>query len=167
MKKLLLILLCVPLIGLGQELGDYYISEGDPKTHGLDFKIKKPIGYYQYFGTIPTTIVGFGTVEKDIEIHFLISVYPDTHPLSEKFKKMDNSEIKNHIQSIDGMEYYELCGYPGATIESGDDIGSLLQSFIFINNKQFWIKLTVMDKHIPSELEDLFYKMCNTLEFIQ
>jgi len=41
MKKLLLILLCLPFIGFGQ-LGDYYTSDGNFKNNGLEFKFKKP-----------------------------------------------------------------------------------------------------------------------------
>ena len=44
MKKLLLILLLLPLISFGQ-LGEYYNAEGHPKAKGLSFKIKKPLGF--------------------------------------------------------------------------------------------------------------------------
>ena len=46
MKKIILILLCVPLIGFGQ-LEDYYKSKSHPKAKGLNFQIKTPSGFEQ------------------------------------------------------------------------------------------------------------------------
>ena len=53
MKKLLLILLCLPMVGftqsdeslLGDGFGDYFKTYGNPKAKGLEFKIKIPLGY--------------------------------------------------------------------------------------------------------------------------
>ncbi len=54
MKKLLLILLFLPMIGFGQSnnkswlgdgLGEYFETNGNTKSKGLDFKIKITLGY--------------------------------------------------------------------------------------------------------------------------
>ena len=47
MKKLLLILLCVTMIGFTQGLGDHFKSEGHNKSKEFNFKIKTPIGFEQ------------------------------------------------------------------------------------------------------------------------
>jgi len=69
------------------------------------------------------------------------------------------------IVSAEDLEYYELCGYPGWIGEEGAQEYRSLQSFTLIRNNIFVIKATVRNKYIPSDVEELFYKMSNTLEF--
>ena len=165
MKKLLLILLCLPFIGFGQ-LGDYYISDGKLKNNGLEFKLKKPNGYVQFAGKIPTTIVGFGKKDAPGEIEFYISIYTLEQFELQNLRNASKSELKDMIVTAEDMQYYELCGYPGWIGEDGAQGYRSLQSFTFIRNNIFVIKATVRNKYIPSDVEELFYKMSNTLEFI-
>ena len=164
MKKLLLILLCLPFIGFGQ-LGDYYISDGKLKNNGLEFKLKKPNGYVQFAGKIPTTIVGFGKKDAPGEIEFYISIYTLEQFELQNLRNAGKSELKDMIVSAEDLEYYELCGYPGWIGEEGAQEYRSLQSFTLIRNNIFVIKATVRNKYIPSDVEELFYKMSNTLEF--
>ena len=46
MRKLILLLLFIPLFSFGQ-LGEYYFSNGHPKSKGLNFQIKNPLGFEQ------------------------------------------------------------------------------------------------------------------------
>ena len=69
------------------------------------------------------------------------------------------------IVSAEDLKYYELSGYPGWIGEEGAQGYRSLQSFTFIRNNIFVIKATVRKKYMPSEIEELFYKMSNTLEF--
>mgnify|MGYP003964254769 CR=1 FL=1 len=164
MKKLLLLLLCVPLIGLGQGLGDYYISEGNPKTNGLEFKIKKPIGYELSPVFIPTTIVEFKKSNNGVLTQFNISIYTFEQLGFQDMKNASKSELKDIIVQI--SQYYELCDYPGFIDEDGDQGYRQLTSFTFIGNNVFTIRVIVKNTYIPSDVEDLFYKMSKTLEFI-
>ena len=167
MKKLLLILFCLPMIGFAQ-LGDYYISDGKLKNNGLEFKFKKPNGYFQFAGKIPTTIVGFSkkvVMGAPVEIEFYISIYTLEQFELQNLRNAGKSELKDMIVSAEDLKYYELSGYPGWIGEDGAQDYRSLQSFTFIRNNIFVIKATVRNKYIPSDVEELFYKMSNTLEF--
>jgi hypothetical protein len=164
MKKLLLILLCLPLIGFGQ-LGDYYTSDGSLKNNGLEFKLQKPNGYVQFTGQIPTTIVGFGKKDSQVLIEFYVSIYTLEQFELQNLRNASKSELKDMIVSAEDLEYYELCGYPGWIGEEGVQGYRSLQSFTLIRNNIFVIKATVRNKYIPSDVAELFYKISNTLEF--
>ena len=165
MKKFILLLI-VPFLSFGQ-LSEDYISKGDPKAHGLNFSIKFPSGYNQAPVSLPTTLTSYTKKEKDINVSFFISVYTLEEIDSEQFKNKSKSTLKRHIESIEELEYYELCGYPGGVMK----MGGHLQAFIFIKNKQFWIKVNLADNqlknlgYIPLKIEDLFYKVTKSLTF--
>ena len=46
MKKIVCLLFFIPFISFSQ-LGEYYFSKGHPKSKGLNFQIKKPLGFEQ------------------------------------------------------------------------------------------------------------------------
>ena len=75
MKKLLLILLCLPMIGFGQ-LGEYYKPIGHSKAKGLKFQIKKPLGFEQLEADRPNIVQKWTKNLKDIDkaITFLINL---------------------------------------------------------------------------------------------
>lgn len=153
------------MIGFGQ-LGDYYISDGKLKNNGLKYKFKKPNGYVQISGKIPTTIVGFSKKDASSEIEFYISIYTLEQVELQDLKNESKSELKAMIVSAEDLEYYELSGYPGWIAEEGIQDYRSLQSFTFIRNNIFVIKAIVKNKYMPSEIKELFHKMSNSLEFL-
>ena len=117
---------------------------------------------------IPTTIVGFSkkvVIGAPVEIEFYISIYTLEQFELQNLRNAGKSELKDMIVSAEDLEYYELCGYPGWIGEDGVQGYRSLQSFTLIRNNIFVIKATVKNKYIPSDVEELFYKMSNTLEF--
>ncbi len=167
MKKLLLILAFLPLIGISQLSDYYYFSNGNPKTNGLEFSIKKPLGYEQMSGGISTTIVKFSKLNEKITKEIIISIYTLEEAGLEDMRNVSKSELKEFFGSSENEQYYELCGYPGWIAEDGFNNFRSLQSFTIINNNIFVMKASIMQKHIPYELEALFYKMSKTLEFLE
>ena len=168
MKKLIIFVTTFffSAVVFSQSLGDYYISKSSAKTKGLSFKIKKPLGYTEFEGKIPTTIVGFSNNSNTITE--LLEIYISIYALKDWDMEFLQTISKNDIKSIfreSGMEYYELCGLPGWFAEE-DNLGHHIQSFTIIGKNLFVIKLGKMSGTLSSREKEFFHKMAKSLSFL-
>jgi len=152
-------------ISLSQSLGDYYTVKSNSKNKGLSFKIKKPLGYKQFEGKIATTIVGFSNNSNTID--GLTELYISIYALKDWDMEFIQTMSKNEIKSIfreGGMEYYELCGFPGWIAEE-NTLGHHMQSFTIIGENIFVIKFGKISGTLSSMEKELFHKVAKSLTF--
>ena len=90
----------MPLIGLGQELGDYYKSNSNLKAKGLNFKIKTPLGFEQLEADRPNIVQKWikDRENTDLMQTFLIGV---------KYLPLEatKAEWKDFLLNQDGIDF--------------------------------------------------------------
>ena len=167
MKKLLLILLCLPIVGFGQ-LGDYYTAKDHPKAKGVDFTIKVPDGYEASEGKRTNTIQVFNkknSIPITIHIYSYLDVLPEMS-LHGKNRNTLKSAVKDIIEAIKldaKIEYYESGGYPGYIAEGKESGVTSYQLNTFLENQLFIVGFTGLS--ISETDRELLKEMANTLYF--
>ena len=183
MKKLLLILLCLPMIGFGQ-LGDYYISDGHPKAKGLDFEIKTPLGFEQMEADRPNIVQKWIKNPKDNNtiVTFMVMVYNlpqemqnQTSELRQylKFENGVEEMIKEVGENVSNGQYYVLDNYPGVyyeNVEVGERMGFTFTMYtkiaqVFLEKHYLMIQMMAIDKGLLEENTKLFNSLANSVIF--
>ena len=183
MKKLLLILLCLPMIGFGQ-LGDYYKSEGHPKAKGLEFEIKTPLGFEQLEADRPNIVQKWIKNPKDnntmVTFMVLINNMPQEmqNQTSEwkQYLKFENGveEMINEVgKNVSNGKYYVLDNYPGMYYENMQEIERMeftLTSYsktvqVFLEKHHLTIQISSMKKDLLEENTKLFHSLANSVIF--
>ena len=130
MKKLLLILLLLPLISFGQ-LGEYYSSQGHLKTKGLTVQVRKPLGFDQMEADRPNIVqkwVKDGTDNsKLVTFNILVKYLPEeaqgfsknewTQYLKYESGISEMVEESNELGKAENEKYVKLDNYPGLFFE--------------------------------------------------
>ena len=81
-------------------------------------------------------------------------------------KGRTKNELKEAIVSM-GVEYYELCGFPGWVEETNTSMGTMLGVYIIMEENAFNVNLVKLRSNsIPNQEKQLFYIMLNSLQFI-
>ena len=184
MKKLLLILLCLPFFGFGQ-LGDYYKSNGHPKAKGLNFQIKTPLGFEKMEADRPNIVQKWIKNPKDNNTMVLFMILVKNLPTELKGVSKEDwmqylkyeSGVKELTESygipINNEKYYVLDNYPGIYFESIyeaqrlDNVIKLYQytTQVFIDDYFFTITMQSPKKHVLEENLKLFYSLANSVIF--
>ena len=178
MKKLLLILLFLPMIGFGQSnnkswlgdgLGEYFETNGNPKSKGLEFKIKIPLGYESNGeGKKEETVQLFKSSSGILLMLQVVNLANDPRyfqflELSEEDRKR---KVKNNLVSSSEAIYCEIKDYPSAitNLWLKDKKISHLSTFTIV--KEYRLSITFMSNYILGENDMEFCKeMLNTIEF--
>jgi len=184
MKKLLLILLCLPLFiypqsdnsFLADGFGEYFTTKGNPKLEGIDFKIKIPLGYKS---------IGEGKKEETIQMYsssgettFLLIQAIDLrkYPKYESILQLNNAERKLNIEKStinhqrnypkETLIYLEVNDYP-ATIGLAWSIEQQMSHLIGgITTENYVINFIFSSKFFLQKKDVEFCKeMLNTIEF--
>ena len=183
MKKLFLLLLCLPIIGFGQ-LGNYYKSEGHPKAKGLEFEIKTPLGFDQMEADRPNIVQKWIKNPKDNNtmVQFMVLVYNMPQEMQDQ-----KSEWKQYLKFEDGVEemiaeygenvsngkYYVLDNYPGMYYENMEDFERMDFSVtlyskvvqVFLEKHHLTIQMSSMKKDLLEENTRLFHLLANSVIF--
>tara|TARA_B110000091_G_C13662264_1_gene410107 strand:+ start:33 stop:560 length:528 start_codon:yes stop_codon:yes gene_type:complete len=174
MKKLLLILLCVPMIGFGQKnnfgtlLGDYEVIKNHPNAKGIDFIFRKPFGYNEMSHTSQNTVKLYSSGNSstaDREIIFQVFDYKTYFP---EGKYINDSSIFEMIELLKknnpSTEYYAIGKYPGYIFRERIEHYTSLQINIFLEDVFFVISFTSVYIIGPSDIKYL-KKISNAVIF--
>jgi len=184
MKKLLLILLCSPIIVLGQ-LGDYYKPIEHPKAKGLNFQIKIPLGFEQMEADRPnvvqkwiknptdnSTMVLFMVIVKDLPVEIQnVSIKEWRQYL--KYESGVDDMIAGLGDAAISPKYYVLDNYSGLYYEGLIEQERLDYTFkmyhktvqVFLDKHLFQIQILSLSKELLEENTKLFLSLGNSVLF--
>ena len=185
MKKLLLVLLALPLIGFGQ-LGEYYKPIGHPKAKGLNFQIKKPLGFEQMEGDRPNIVQKWTKDLEDIDktITFLIlvnNIPKEMQNISQKewqqYIRFEGGlkELTENVDNIYNAKYYVLDNFPGVYYEGEDNFQRTDKEIIifykiaqvFTSKHMFQIQMLTNNKELLKKNESLFNSLANSVILLE
>jgi hypothetical protein len=183
MKKLLLVLLALPMLGFGQ-LGDYYTAKGHPKAKGLNFQIKKPLGFEQMEGDRPNIVQKWIKNPKDnntmVQFMVLVKNMPQEMQIQKsewiQYLKFENGveELVNIVgKNVSKGKYYVLDRYPGIyyeNMEVGERMGFTFTFYtktvqVYLEKHHLTISMTSADKGLLEENTKLFHLLANSVIF--
>ena len=167
---------------LGQ-LGDYYYSNGHPKSKGLNFQIKKPLGFEQSEGDRPNIVQKWHTNKSDNNkmVSFMILVQTN-----EELKDISTEEWNQYLKYEGGVKdiasalpnssnykFFVVDNYPGVISDAEMTIQRLdleltlylTQITIFVDSYGFSLQLQSPVKRIRDENKGLLYKLANSIIF--
>jgi len=177
MKKLLLILLCLPMIVFGQ-LGDYYNPKGHPKAKGLNFQIKTPLGFEQQEADRPNIVqkwtkgnVAFMVLVKNLDQELQNIPKQDWR----EYLKYGSGvkEFTSEMPNVSNSKYYVLDNYPGVYCELWMDMDRndlslrihMAQASVFLEEHMFIFQLAGSTKEEIREYSKLFSLLTNSIVF--
>jgi hypothetical protein len=176
MKRLLLILLCVPLIGFGQ-LEDYYKSKSHPKAKGLNFQIKTPSGFEQKEADRPNIVQKWtkGTATFMVMVKNLdqeMKNIPKKDWIDYLKYGSGVTDLASEVPNTSNLKYYVLDNYPGVYYELWMDMERndrsfrlhMTQATVFLEEHMFLFQLTGTKEELR-EYSKLFYLMGNSVIF--
>lgn len=165
MKKLLLILLFLPMIGFGQMIFDVI---NHPKSKGLNFSIKEPVDF-QRTDSKNNDIVYTWMKGKEMMININIKEMPGfDYTKNECIQMMQDENILENFADMvnaEKAEYIIIDSYPG--FKTQYYLGGYYNKSIslFINDKMFTLSmLTGKESKLDIYKED-FLQMANSLVF--
>ena len=181
MKKLLLILLLLPLISFGQ-LGDYYNSEGHPKAKGLNFKIRKPLGFEQNEADRPNIVQKWEKYKTDndkyVSLMILVKKFPSE---MQGFSKDDWTQYLKNDGGVDDFapedaynkKFIVVDNYPAVSYDCSVEISQMNLTFkrymsiimVPIDDNGFQIMFQAPSKRILEANKSLFYRLANSVVF--
>ena len=186
MKKLLLILLLLPLISFGQ-LGEYYSSQGHLKTKGLTVQVRKPLGFDQMEADRPNIVqkwVKDGTDNSKMVIFTILVKYlPEeaqgfsknewTQYLKYESGVIDMAEEMNELGKTKNEKYIKLDDYPGLFFEGYMDAQRLdftmrfhyYQIQVFVDKYLVSIMMMSPVKSVLESNNSLFLGLSNSIIF--
>ncbi len=190
MKKLIFFLLCIPFISFSQEgLGEYYKSNNHPKSKGLNFQIKKPLGFEQMEADRPNIVQKWMKDRYDNNklVMFMVQVRylpKEIQSVSKKewtqyFKyETGVSDIIEEMNSMDNSfanngKYFNLDNHPGVYYEGYMDMDRLDVRYrlyhktiqVFVDNYIFLLQINSPVKSVLESNNFLFRNLANSVIF--
>ena len=180
MKKYILLLI-IPLLSFGQ-LGEYYYSKGNPKAKGLNFKIKKPLGFDQMEGNRPNVVQKWTkkSTNYDSMVTFLILVKNlpiEMQNISQEewrqFFKYEGGveEFTQAMENTSNEKYFVLDNYGGICYNQEVSIERLeyeLKMFtktaqVLTSKHMFQIQMGCSSEEVLKNNEWLFQSLANSV----
>ena len=181
MKKLLLILLLLPLISFGQ-LGEYYNAEGHPKAKGLSFKIKKPLGFEQKEADRPNIVQKWEKYKTDndkyVSLMILVKKFPS------ELQGFSNDEWTQYLKNDGGIDdfapedsynkkFIVVDNYPAVWYDYSAEASRMNRTFkryvsyiiVPIEDNGFQIMFQAPTKELLEENKLLVYRLANSVVF--
>ncbi len=185
MKKSILflaIMLC-PILVFGQ-LGDYYSSNGHPKAKGLNFQIKKPLGFEQNEADRPNIVQKWekNKTNNDEYLAFMIIVKkldPEVIGFSKsdwtKYLK-DDGGVKDFASAFENPineKFLVIDNFPAAGFDASQEVSRLdfkiriyfSQIMVIVNNHTFLMQFQSTKKNNLERNKSLFYQLANSVIF--
>jgi len=182
MKKLIL-LLFIPLLSFGQ-LGEYYYSNGHPKSKGLNFQVKKPIGFEQNEADRPNIVQKWekNKTNNDEYVSFMIIV----KRLPAEMRGFGNSEWNQYLKNEEGIdnfssafsnasnkEFLVIDNYPSVMFDASDKMSRLGFTFeiyfshimVIVDDYSFTMMFQATSKRNLQNNKSLFYSLANSVIF--
>ena len=182
MRKLILILLFIPLVSFGQ-LGEYYFSDGHSKSKGLNFQIKKPLGFEQNEADRPNIVQKWEKDKNDNNkyVAFMIIVKKDDEikALSKKdwiqYLKYEGGveDMTSGLPNSSNSKFYTIDNYPGVITDVNMTMDRLDKKFtiymtqitVFVESYAFIFQLSSPSKINREANKSLYYKLSNSIIF--
>ena len=180
MKKLLLILLCLPMIGFGQKIFDVI---NHPKSKGLNFSITEPAEFERVDGKRPNILYNWlknrDNLTNRITISILIKKLPEELQLKKneliQYLKFDGGvkDLTAGANNVTKEKYIVLESYPGAMFNSTSQAQRIdyeMKFFnktviLFVEGKGFKITMSAFTKSSLEINEGIFISMVNSIVF--
>ncbi len=182
MKKLLLLLLFIPLVSFGQ-LGEYYFSNEHPKSKGLNFQLKKPLGFEQSEADRPNIVQKWEKDKTDNNkyVAFMIIVKKD-----DELKSLSRDEWAQYLKYEGGVEdmasgipnssnskFFTIDNYPGVITDLSMTMERLDYTFtiymtqisVFVESYAFMLQLQSPIKRNRDNNRKLLYLLANSIIF--
>ena len=182
MKKLLLLLLFIPLVSFGQ-LGEYYFSNGHPKSKGLNFQIKKPFGFEQNEADRPNIVQKWEKDKADNNkyVSFMIIVKKE-----DELKSISKEEWIQYLKYEGGVKdivsgfpnssnskFFTIDNYPGVITDVSMTMERLdlnltiymTQITVFVESYAFSFQLQSPVKRNRDNNKRLLYLLANSIIF--
>jgi len=186
MKKLLLILLCVPLIGIGQQTekkDKTFDIFHHPKSKGLNFSVKEPINFEREDGRRPNILYNWlknrDNLENRITISIAIKEFPEEVQLTKKewvnYLKFE-SGIKDFTEGMNDLnqeKYIVVESYPGLMFNYTNEVQRIDYTrktfntiiILIVENKMFNVSMAASNKSSLDLNEGVFLSLINSLIF--
>ena len=178
----LIILLFIPLVSFGQ-LGDYYFSNGHPKAKGLNFQIKKPLGFEQNEADRPNIVQKWykNKTDNNKMVSFMILVKKE-----DEFKGISKEDWTQYLKYEGGIKdmasglpnssnykFITIDNYPGVITDAEMKMERLdlsvtlylTQITAFVESYGFTLQLQSPVKRIRDENKVLLYRLANSIIF--
>jgi hypothetical protein len=180
MKKLLLILLCLPIIGFGQETFNVI---NNSKSKGLNFTITEPAGFERLDGKRPNILYNWLKNRDNLTTRVTISISITELPEEMKgtkeewvqYLKFDSGvkDLTSGANNVSQEKYIVLESYPGVMFNSTKQIQRIDYErktynktvLIFVEGKGFTINMSVSTKSSLEINEGIFMSMINSIIF--
>jgi len=180
MKKLLLILLCLPIIGFGQETFNVI---NNSKSKGLNFTITEPAGFERVDGKRPNILYNWlknrGNFTNRITISISIAELPDEMKLTKEewiqYLKFDSGvkDLTSGANNVNQEKYIVLESYPGIMFNSTQQTQRIDYErktynktvFLFVEGRGLTINMSVSTESSLKINEEIFMSMINSIIF--
>ena len=181
-RRLILLLLFIPLVSFGQ-LGEYYFSNGHPKSKGLNFQIKKPLGFEQSEGDRPNIVQKWQKNKNETSkyLSFMILVKNDAF-----IKTLNREEWIQYLKYEGGVEdlvsgnpsssnseFLIIDNYPGVitdVVYEGQRLNITAKMYmtnitVFVESHSFTLQLSSFVKRNRDNYKKLLYQLANSIIF--
>jgi len=180
MKKLLLILLCLPMIGFGQKIFDVI---NHPKSKGLNFSITEPVEFERVDGKRPNILYNWlknrDNLTTRITISISISELPEEMQVTKEewiqYLKFEGGvqDLTEGANNVTQEKYIVLESYPGVMFNSTNETQRIDYErktynktvIVFVEGNGFTINMSVSTKSILEINEGIFMSMINSIIF--
>ena len=186
MKKLLLLLLCVPLIGLGQQTekkDKTFDVINHPKSKGLNFSIKEPVGFERVDGRRPSILYNWlknrDNLDNRITISIAIKEFPAEVELTKEewvqYLKFESGikDMTDGMNNVNKEKYIVLESYPGLMFNFTNETQRIdytrktfnTMMILIVENKMFSVSISASNKSSLALNEGVFLLMVNSIIF--
>jgi len=180
MKKLLLILLCLPMIGFGQKMFDVI---NNPKSKGLNFSITEPPEFERIDGKRPNILYNWLKNRDNLTTRVTISIsiveLPDEMKLAKEewiqYLKFESGvkDLTSGANNVNQEKYIVLESYPGVMFNSTKQIQRIdlerktynKTVHLFVEGKGFTINMSASTESSLGLNEGVFISMINSIIF--
>ena len=184
MKKLVFIIsLLISFTSFGQ-LGEYYYSNGHPKSKGLNFQVKKPLGFEQNEADRPNIVQKWekNKTNNDEYVAFMIIV----KRLPAEMRGVGKSEWTQYLKDDAGIddfssgfsnasnkEFFVIDNYPSIIFDASEKVTRLdftieiyfSQIMVIVDDYSFSMQLHATSKRNLQNNKRLFYSLANSVIF--
>jgi hypothetical protein len=180
----LLVIVFLSSIVATAQLGEYYDSNGHPKAKGLNFKIKKPLGFEQNEADRPNIVQKWekSKTNNDKYVAFMIIV----KKLDSEMRGFSKKEWTNFLKNEGGIDmlasefkntsnknFLVVDNYPAAIFDTSYEVERLNFKFliyfsqitVFVEDYSFVMQLQSLKKSNLEKNKKLFYLLANSVIF--
>tara|TARA_B110001452_G_scaffold261672_1_gene260737 strand:+ start:475 stop:1038 length:564 start_codon:yes stop_codon:yes gene_type:complete len=182
MKKLLVLFILLPFFSFSQ-LGEYYYSKGHPKSKGLNFQIKKPVGFEQNEADRPNIVQKWEKYKTDNSKYVAFMIIVKKMDEFSGVSRLDWEQYLKHeggvremalaIPNASNYKFFKIDNYPGMILDAEMEFEQLdfsvkiymTQITVFVESYGFTFQLQSPSKSKRDENRRILYLMANSILF--